>query len=548
MKKDRSNYFLNTLFILAVLFLQIACQEDQSAQEQGTDSTTQVISPDQVEDHGEEQAGDQSESNEENIKKLRCKQSLVTPFGLYGVKYAIEEKLELCPRIENSCCTVTDQIVIYENYQSMREKDTLKEKHELIEKIYSDFFDRAREVSHAAERLLKKYHFKKVSNCKVLATKIMKFDIKNVSYIIKAALSEMHHFMQKSYDGFYCVLCDQNNQEFFDLIRSEVRFSQHFCRDMVAHSIHPLMYFSIYFIKYANLIMQFASVCNYQDHFAERPVDPHRLLITFKPHVEIIESCRNNINRVNWLEKCEPLCRKFNLLRYNPFFYPQLDEYRKATYLLDELMIKFNSKRMFGQIFIPIKNSEKNTGSIQYNIVKENEMEDMINMQIRLYELDQKHVINIGNRFASDEVIHSSIGTDSELFLFESVFTYKRGIHSQLAGKFTRMSDKIYETLLILPENLEDNRSRFFENANSEDLDENSTFFGKLVKKVTSVVKNESEESKMKKSKNEKTKKSPSGYQSPSSGSGHRELHGSIASSFSIQAYVSMFLLFKLFV
>jgi hypothetical protein len=83
----------------------------------------------------------------------------------------------------------------------------------------------------------------------------------------------MEEFYQTSYKGVYCSICDAKNHKFFDVTAKKIFFSQKFCREIVDHSIHALLYFSHHLPSVMNLVSRFVVSCNSKGEFSEKTID-----------------------------------------------------------------------------------------------------------------------------------------------------------------------------------------------------------------------------------------------------------------------------------
>ena len=56
-----------------------------------------------------------------------------------------------------------------------------------------------------------------MSNCRLLAERITKFQIEDLKSAITKNINDMKEFFETTYKGFYCSLCDYDNHKFFDI-------------------------------------------------------------------------------------------------------------------------------------------------------------------------------------------------------------------------------------------------------------------------------------------------------------------------------------------
>ncbi len=57
---------------------------------------------------------------------------------------------------------------------------------------------------------------RKMSNCKILSSRVINFDIKSLYDILRKNLKKAEDFFYDTYKGFYCTICNFENHKFFD--------------------------------------------------------------------------------------------------------------------------------------------------------------------------------------------------------------------------------------------------------------------------------------------------------------------------------------------
>jgi len=164
-----------------------------------------------------------------------CNKNVLAAFQFKGRSHPSPDPLLLCPEITLSCCAKTDQIVLYENFIERKEETEMTRRFKYIQDIYEEFLASTTTVHKLAARLLKKYGYKKISNCKIFSQRVEKFETEKIFPRLKIALKQMHNFYTHSYKGVYCAVCDAHNHQYFDLAnpdKMEIHFSQKFWTDL----------------------------------------------------------------------------------------------------------------------------------------------------------------------------------------------------------------------------------------------------------------------------------------------------------------------------
>ena len=248
---------------------------------------------------------------------LECNQDLLISYGLDGNRYPVKADLDMCPTVEKTCCTMADQLTIYSNWAHGKEEENLHKRFKYHYNVYAHLMNSLIKVFPVAQMIQKKLETKKVSNCKVLARKILHFQIKDIAPKLKEAVRTMHEFFFDSYKGMYCMLCDGSTHQYFNLKRKRIIFSERFCRDITANSLHVMLYFHIHFTKFLNLVGTFLSTCDNRGRFNDKAaLSPVYIFHTSAKAREEIEQCKTFRNDPNWFTMCKGLCQNFNCLLY----------------------------------------------------------------------------------------------------------------------------------------------------------------------------------------------------------------------------------------
>lgn len=272
---------------------------------------------------------------------LKCDQDILISYGLEGWKYPVKMDLDMCPTVEHSCCQVKDQLTIYENWAHGKEEKNLHSRFKYHYNVYSHLMDSIIKVIPIAKMIQRKLEVKKVSNCKVLARKILHFQIKEIAPKLKEAVRTMHEFFFDSYKGMYCMLCSADTHQFFDMKEKKIYYGERFCRDIVANSLHTLLYFHLHFAKFLNLVGTFLSTCDNRGRFNDKAVlSPKYTFHTKAKARNEIEKCKIFRNDPTWFKMCEPLCENFKLTKYSEFFQPHLKKYRMYAQFIDKQVRK----------------------------------------------------------------------------------------------------------------------------------------------------------------------------------------------------------------
>lgn len=72
--------------------------------------------------------------------------------------------------------------------------------------------------------------------------------------------------------------------------------------------------------KYINIVTKFMISCNHEGKFKDRAPNPKYLLHIEYKNRRILNTCHENVNKVDWLESCENVCKKLDITKFNRKF------------------------------------------------------------------------------------------------------------------------------------------------------------------------------------------------------------------------------------
>lgn len=262
-----------------------------------------------------------------------CYRELLTSYGLEGTPEPVngESPLPLCPSVRMSCCSMRDQQRIYLKWVRGREAAALNARLEDNIRIYQNLFDSLIEAQNFASNM-KKSIVKKVANCRLLADRLLSFEITEVKDQAIRNLLEAKQFFLDTYKGFYCTLCDYENHRFFDPLAKSITFKQDFCRDIVRKNLPNLLLFHVDIVKVINLAARLLTTCGPRGEYNMEAVVPPKVLVTENAGVsKQLSDCRANRNTASWFYECQGICSKFSLVNFSPFFEPRLKAAKAFT-------------------------------------------------------------------------------------------------------------------------------------------------------------------------------------------------------------------------
>lgn len=275
------------------------------------------------------------------VTSTQCNYELITSFGFRGLVNPSTYQMPSCPDIKRSCCRVSDQLVMIDNWEINYERIELEERLDSNRAIYEEVLTVAQDVEVRAEYMMSRLKNRMFSNCRVLATKVAEYKIKKVADKLREDFEAMDAFVANSYKGLYCAMCDADQQANFRVAEGKVNLSRKFCRQMTAKFFPFLLYFHVHMIKYMNLLMRFLTYCDGKGKFSNVAIDPDLLMKIDRKFKGVLEGCRDYRNRPEWFEKCQPICMDWNMLRFPALLLPQREKYQRTTQVIQELLRKF---------------------------------------------------------------------------------------------------------------------------------------------------------------------------------------------------------------
>ena len=274
-----------------------------------------------------------------------CNQHLVRGYGLQGLKKPVRMELSMCPTVVHSCCSKRDQLTIFANWIHSMERGEVLSRLELNKRIYKRTLDLMVRTTKLARKIAHKLRERPISNCGLLAKKINLFQIDGSEKIILKAFDQMNHFMIKSYDGFYCAICDHRYHTYFDMDDPIVHYGTNFCRDTIENTLIPALYMNVNFPKMINAMTRFVTSCDFKGTFTrDIPIPPQFQFEVIPKVAKSLHECRESRNKRQWFVECEPLCREMSLYKLSPILVPHIDKLAKYNTHLEAQLKRINNE------------------------------------------------------------------------------------------------------------------------------------------------------------------------------------------------------------
>lgn len=371
----------------------------------------------------------------------RCHRNVLIALGFEGHDKPETHKINMCPSIKSSCCTLADQGTMYSSWVLGLEEESLQNLFLSHQQVYSRLLDLTIRVNMKAKKTADRLKNKMASNCKVLARRISHFEITSIAEKLKDAIVNMHSFFLESYKGFYCAVCNAALHPFIDVQGKKFIFNQKFCRDITANSLHVLIYFHFHFAKYLNLVTRFVTSCKVNGEYKKDVDVKVSRFSTSQKVFKALDQCKKQRNDATWFEACAPVCSHFQATKFVDYFAPNLLRYHKYSRFLTKELNRLDKEEEFFKLLESQEKKKKRTRLLDEGPEKPvGPTGDPANE-----ELDA--IINDMLMFKQDPIaIRTAVDAGIDLDSYASRFNPK-GIDLYSIGKMTVMSEAIYKSL-----------------------------------------------------------------------------------------------------
>lgn len=179
--------------------------------------------------------------------------------------------------------------------------------------------------------------FSRLSNCKMMATRMLQFQLGSISPKVQHSMERMHEFFVTTYTGVGCSMCNAETHALVDPAKKTFAMSEKFCRDMTSSSLHVLLYLHVHYVRFYQLSSKFMAQCDHLGNYNEQGAVPAEAAIKVDEGKEQgLAACREFRNDPTWLASCGAICEDFNFTKIDETFFPHIDAYVAATKFLAE--------------------------------------------------------------------------------------------------------------------------------------------------------------------------------------------------------------------
>jgi hypothetical protein len=463
------NLFLKAL-ILLMAALQISSASDNT-------NKPSMIEPEYTNEEKVEYTIKAHVGALKNKARPECRRGLIKGFGLMGRKTPSTDKLQICPQVEFSCCQNADQLYIIQSVES--DLKSFKERVNIQYQIVKDMISELLILDGIGEKMKNRLSKRRLTNCKIILSKLSLFNLKELAVDLDQAMKEMHNFLEVSYKGFFCNICDAQKHAFFNPNYKSVVLNFEFCRKSMVHTMKVLQFLHGHLTKYSNMAVQFAGYCDIRGKLIDEPIDQRLIFMHSKSQNEI-KKCWKGMNHPFWIYDCQEFCQNFNIVTLPEFFEPNIKQFMLITNFLKrrnkELLFQESREPLLNlpedftdpnpkpvkvtqieRVLADIANQQNNTnvdGKNATNGTNQTNFDEDLDKGVDGIDYSEKGVKLMEKRLAKREIISASLGTQtsgeegSRYDLKEFVPSFhEMGINFYETGKATIINMDIYHQI-----------------------------------------------------------------------------------------------------
>lgn len=283
-------------------------------------------------------------ANDPDFKET-CFRELVETYGLEGLDRPEQVGLKMCSNVKRTCCQIKDQQTIFTSWVHGGEEATVAEHYARNTKVYTELINQLSLVSDFAVQV-KGVIVKKISNCKLLAGRMLNYELPQVKKKIIENIGTSKKFFSKVFNGFYCAICNHENHRFFKKSANTIIFSEKFCRDIVEQNLPNLIAFHVDTIKLLNLTTKFVTACDLKGDYNLEATFPKELVfIQAKDIVSTLRDCRDNRNKKEWFSYCKDICMNYKINKFSKYFEPNIEEIDRYNKFLKKTLDTIAAER-----------------------------------------------------------------------------------------------------------------------------------------------------------------------------------------------------------
>lgn len=255
-----------------------------------------------------------------NQSIYNCKREIVETYGINSYSQPAREPLIFCPSIRGTCCPAYEQFKMFSVYNERirpgfgNYDSAIKKALTLLGTEVSQLFDK-NSLAQAIAGISNKSRKLQAEQLYAVLSR------RKFSTIIERTLRYQEpagQYMAGLKSVFFCTICDYNNQNFIDMSKNVILFSDDSCDDLVKNTI-----------TYANIMNR--SVVSFLERlsliFSKINEGASSLKITNFDHIrKSVRDCANEYSKIDsQLSNCRKYCSYFKMNSNSPVIEGYLD-------------------------------------------------------------------------------------------------------------------------------------------------------------------------------------------------------------------------------
>lgn len=300
-KKFMTRFFLSLILLASTIKTQVDGEEDEAP---GPSNALRLF------------------RNQLKSKIPFCSPGLLNAYGLNGLLTPVNQPTlgwMFCPTMNNTCCSTDDAISAFAIIKGGLKN--LKMTYTVYRNIISDFIEQLIITRDIATRVNQRMVNVRFSNCKVLTSKIILFDIDLIGSKLLNYLDRLYVSMVMTYKGFYCEICDAEKTKYIFDSSSFMVVNKRQCRETVQTGLKPMYFLRILILSLGNMVTKFLLTCDARGTYFDDLMSP-QLSLWEASEDKLITKCWKQKNSPKWIEDCKEFCDQFNFVKVNEFFRP----------------------------------------------------------------------------------------------------------------------------------------------------------------------------------------------------------------------------------
>ena len=184
--------------------------------------------------------------------------------------YEVSEENLICGELAHNCCSLRAQHNIFNKWINNDERKKMVSKYRMMLRTYLQLFEIFQSTETMAQMVIDNLpgvdeesgEAQIESPCQKMSNKILKHLFSKNLAEFQKAITNAFNFLYTSRRGFYCSICDQESQQFYNTSSGVITVSHEFCNDLVNNTIGFNLYRYNHLIMISRIYGQFLLTCD----------------------------------------------------------------------------------------------------------------------------------------------------------------------------------------------------------------------------------------------------------------------------------------------